>query len=281
MSFLSFAQENGLLIRSLVYGKISRCPTESHPHKLNGAFLCEEGFGWVQDWGTHPEPIYWKDEKERSQEEIEKLKLRIEASKRKHAQERAEGQQKAANKAMWILGQCELDRHSYFDSKGFPDLLGNVWRKEGEDPILVIPMFFNGDICGCQLIDISGKKKFLTGQRTNNAVFTFDGKGRVFLCEGYATGMSLQAALNALKIKYTIHVCFSAGNVLKMAKTHPEAVIIADHDASGTGQRVAEASGCAWWMPPAEGDDFNDMHKRVGTFAASMIIKKELHKMKK
>jgi putative DNA primase/helicase len=274
--FLSFAAERGLIIRNLEHGRWARVPTVDHPHKRNGAYFYAGDFAHVQNWAIMEQVESWQEDKHRTPFEQAEMQKRIEASRKEYAQERAEGQRKAANKAKWILGQCELDIHAYADSKGFPDMRVNVWRKLEQDPLMVIPMFHGGAICGCQLIGIDGGKKFLTGQRTNDAVFTFGASGRVFLCEGWATGVSLRAVLAALKMPYTIHACFSAGNLARVAKTVPDAFIVADNDQSGTGQRVAEESKCKWWMPEQVGMDLNDLHKQMGLFKTSQELRKHL-----
>lgn len=274
--FLQFTQERGLLIDSLVQGRWARVPTVDHPRSKNGAYWFGGEFGHCQNWATMESTESWQQDKPRTPFEQADLTRRMEASRKAYAKERAEGQRKAAIKAKWILGQCELDVHAYAESKGFPAMRVNVWRKSDCEPLMVVPMFYSGAICGCQLIGIDGGKKFLTGQRTNDAAFTFDAKGRVFLCEGWATGSSLRAVLAALRIPYTIHACFSAGNLGRMAKAHPGAFILADNDASETGQKVAIESQCKWWMPEQVGYDFNDLHKEVGTFKASQILRKQL-----
>ena len=276
MNFSEFAENHGLLLRSIVRGKIERCPTESHPHKKNGAFFYDNDFGWIQDWSQHAEPIYWKDDTPRSEAEIQAIKDRIEANKKQQAFERQQNQRKATAKSAHILSNCELDRHAYLDKKGFPDALGNVYRDGDKDPELIIPMYSGKLLCGIQRINIFGEKKFLYGQKTSGACFQFGQSGRVFLVEGYATGLSLQAVLSALKLPSIIRVCFSAGNVLKMAL--PGDFIITDHDKSGTGERIAIASGCQWWMPEVEGEDFNDLWKREGTFKSAMMLRKLLAK---
>jgi len=276
MDFLNFAAERGLIIKDLEHGRWIHVPTVDHPHKRNGAYFYAGDFGHVQNWATMEKTESWQQDKPRTPFERADMQKRIEASKKACAKERAEAQAKAAQKARWILSQTELDQHAYLDSKGFPELRGNVWRKEDQDPLLVIPMFHGKELCGVQLIDIHGNKKFLKGQRTNDAVFTFDADGRVYLCEGYATAASLRAVLAALKRKYTIHACFSAGNLGRMAKTLPDAFIVADNDASGTGQKVAQESGCKWWMPEEVGMDFNDLHKQLGTFKASQLFRKHV-----
>ena len=37
-------------------------------------------------------------------------------------------------------------------------------------------------------------------------------------CEGYATGLSIRAAMRAIKMRYTIYICFSAGNMKEVAR---------------------------------------------------------------
>lgn len=276
IDFIQFAEDRGLIIKSLEHGRWARVPTIDHPHKRNGAYWFGGEFGHVQNWSCMDKVESWQDKKERTPFEHQAMLKRMEDSKKSHTKERAEGQVKAASKARWILIQCELDKHAYLDTKGFKEICLNVWRKEDQSPLLVIPMFFKHELCGCQLIDIDGNKKFLTGQRTNDATFTIGNKGRHFLCEGYATGLSIQAVLTALHVNYVIHVCFSAGNLLRVAKTLPDAFVIADNDASGTGERVARESGLKWFMSEVVGEDFNDLHKRAGTFRASQILRKEL-----
>lgn len=274
--FLNFAQSHGLVIRDLVRGKIARCQTESKPTHKNGAYLFDGEWGWIQDHAQHTEIILWKTDKPLTPAEREAMQKRMDDSRAQYAKDRATGQRKAAQKAAWILGQCEIEQHAYLDGKGFPDMRGNVWRKEDHNPLLVIPMFHAGALCGCQLIGVNGDKKFLTGQRTNDASFVIGHGAQVYLVEGYASALSLHALLAALKLPHTVMATFSAGNLARIAKAIPTAWIIADNDASGTGQRVASESGCQWWMPETVGQDINDLHKELGTFKASQIVRKAL-----
>lgn len=276
MSFQQFAAERGLIIKNLEHGRWIRVPTVDHPLKRNGAYFYASDFAHVQNWATMEQAESWQQDKSRTPYEQADMQKRIEASKKAYAKEREEGQRKAANKARWILSQTELDQHAYADSKGFPDMKVNVWHKPDADPLMVIPMFYAGEICGCQLIDIDGNKKFLFGQRTNDSVFTFDARGRVFLVEGWATASSLRVVLAALKMPYIIHACFSAGNLGRIAKALPDAFIVADNDLSGTGQRVAAESGNRWWMPDEIGTDINDLHKQLGTFKTSQLFRKAM-----
>jgi phage/plasmid primase-like uncharacterized protein len=134
----------------------------------------------------------------------------------KAARELQEGRQKAAKRAADMLRQCSLERHAYLDGKGFPDERGNVLALES-GPLLLIPMRVSGRLVGVQTITTDGEKKFLFGQQCSGAEYVIDNKGRDFFCEGYATGLSVRAALSALKMRYRVHVCFSAHNLAKLA----------------------------------------------------------------
>jgi len=172
------------------------------------------------------------------------------------------------------MRQCSLEKHAYLDSKGFPDELGNVWQREGKQPTLCIPMRVSGQICGVQTITTDGDKRFLFGQRCDCAEYVIDNKGRDFFCEGYATGLSLRAALSAMKVRYRIHVCFSAHNLAKLAGACNGGIVVADNDASGAGKAAALKSGRSWIMSSTDGEDANDWHQRIGTFRFSQEFRR-------
>lgn len=223
----------------------------------------------------------WRDDGKEHRPSPEEIAERRRIAQKKLTEQERETERmraKAAEKARWILGQCELDRHAYMDSKGFPEAMVNVWRRPDKDPVMVVPVYYRDALCGVQLISIRGEKMFLKGQRMDMGHLKIGSGRRVFLVEGYATAVSLKEMLHKASIQYTIYVCFSAGNLAKMAQVHREAFIFADNDLSGTGQRVAEESGLPWWMPPKVGQDLNDMHQELGTFKASMELKRVLMK---
>lgn len=179
-----------------------------------------------------------------------------------------ERRRKAAQKAAQMISECRLDAHPYFASKGFPEQLVHVL-----DDLAVIPMHYAGELVGCQTIDPNGMKKFLYGQRSAGAEFVI-GQGRLHvLCEGYATALSAQAVLRNLKLPYSIHVTFSAGNMKRIAQGLPEGLVLADNDASQTGERVAQEIGWTYFMSDTVGEDFNDFHQRAGTFTAAMRLR--------
>ena len=80
--------------------------------------------------------------------------------------------------------------------------------------------------------------------------------------------------MKALKRRYTLHVCFSAGNLKKFAATLQGGYVVADNDASRTGERTAKETGWTYWMPSEVGMDANDVHQRDGLFKFSQSLGK-------
>lgn len=224
----------------------------------------------------------WRDEgfQKPSREQIEAQQLASSERQTKDGQERIRTAQLAAKKAEWILSQCKQEKHAYLQSKGFPDLHGLVWRPDDTCNLLCIPMYVSGNIVGVQMIDKHGVKKYLSGQITSQAEYCIDagGIGAVdWWVEGYASGLSLQGCLHALKLHHRIHITFSAQNLKRMAHS---GYVIADNDTSLTGQNAAKATGLPYWMPTIEGEDINDFHKQQGTFRASQTLRKWLQSMR-
>jgi putative DNA primase/helicase len=261
MNFVDFAAAHGLIVASLNYGKISRCKTIDKPHHKNGAYLFDDDFGWVQNHATMTEPAIWRpdgDAPKIDKAALAKRRAEDEARLRKSRED-------AAKKAKIIIGECVSTQHAYLDRKGFPELRGLVYC-EDTDNLLVVPMYAEKRLVGCQMIDIEGGKKFLHGQQAKGAEFVI-GRGDLHCwVEGYATGLSVHAVDRQ---RFTVHVCFSAGNLAHMAKT---GIVIADNDQSKTGEGSALATGLPFYMPPDIGTDFNDLHKQIGTFKARLLL---------
>lgn len=267
MQFEDFARSHGLIINGVVPGKWIATPTEDHPRKRNGRYKYMGDHGWVQNWATMQKAALWKSDRP------ERLSPAIFRAVRDSEKEREEMAKRAAAKAGWILHQCINAPHPYLDRKGFPDEPTKVWTDEAGKRFLAIPMRIAGALVGVQLINEEGEKKFLKGQRSKGASFTMDAKGIPIFCEGYATALSVRAVMKLINIRYTIHVCFSAGNVQEIARGIPGGIVIADNDASGTGEKAARETGKPYWISPTTGEDFNDFHRRVGDFKASQSLK--------
>ena len=190
---------------------------------------------------------------------------------------REKAQQSSAKKAGWILHQCKNEQHAYLHSKGWPDATGPVWWADEKSNLLCIPMRVGDNLVGVQMIDRDGGKRYLTGQRTSGAEYLISNNGRGaadFWVEGHASALSLRECLQALRMRYRIHVTFSAHNLKTMANS---GYVIADNDASNTGEKAAIATGLPYWMSDIQGEDINDAHKRMGLFRCSQMLRKWLY----
>jgi putative DNA primase/helicase len=181
-----------------------------------------------------------------------------------------EGYERAAKRARKLLDEAEMAPHPYLARKGFPDMLAPC---SPDGSTLYVTMYKAGKLCNLQRIAEDGTKRFLFGGDVIGAVHTIGDQGRAILCEGFATGVSVAAAIRASKMRAHCVVCFTAGNLVKVAKRYPGGAIIADNDSSGTGEKAAKKTGLRYWMAPDVDTDFNDFHKAKGLFAASMVVR--------
>lgn len=268
MEFLDFCRACGILIdHEPPIGVWKRYPTEDHPRKRNGAVKFMGDHAFVQNHATDTEVQLWRTDRP---VKIDHAKIR--AASQAAQLERERLQRNAASKAAQIIKESVRGFHDYIKAKGFEDEEVNIYFKDGIQHA-VIPMRVDGRLVGCQLIDPKGGKKFLYGQRTNDAQFVLDNKGPHFFCEGYATALSLRAVLASMKLRYTIHVCFSAHNLLRVAQSLRSGVVIADNDKSGTGLKIAQQSLLPYWMSDRVGEDFNDFWRRVGAVRAGLALR--------
>jgi len=271
MTFDDFAAAHGLLIRHVDYGRWCRTATTDKPRNKNGAYKHLGDVAFVQNHATMTEPSVWFPEKD-SEIRIDHAAIaRMRAQADKNLQD---NRKSAALKAQAIIKQSRYEQHAYLDWKGFPKESGLVYYPDETTNLLVIPMRVKGSVVGCQLINRDGDKKFLFGQRCAGAEFLIDGNGVDVWCEGYATGLSIKAAMGALKARCRIHICFSAGNMEAMAKAAGKGFVVADNDISGTGERAAKATGLPYFMPPDAGSDFNDHQKVAGLFLSSQALRR-------
>ena len=270
MDFIQFARSHGILINELPpVGVWKRYRTEDHPKKKNGSVKYMGTHGFVQNHAVSTVVALWKPDPDNRLNSPDMRAIII--SQARAEQERKKLATQAVSKAVAMLNESGYSTHPYLVKKGFADEQGSVLMIEGK-PVLLIPMRCGKSLVGLQQIWPDGQKKFLYGQRTAGAAFSFDNKGVNIVCEGYATALSVRAAMKQLKRRYTIHVCFSAGNMVKVAAGLEPGLVIADNDKSGTGQAAAAEIGWPVWMSDLEGEDANDCQRRIGLFAFSQSL---------
>lgn len=227
------------------------------------------------DWSLGLSEV-WRDgshvDDERSREALAEARRREREFQAQQARRHAQAAQRAAD----MLRQAVQAPHPYLAKKGFPTAKGLVLGDR-----LLVPVRDATDytrVLSVQEISTAGEKKFLAGGRTRLGIFRLGGFNaeRVVLCEGFATGLSLDAALSRLGRHHAVIVCFSARNLELVAERFPRAVVAADNDASRTGEASAKATGLTWTMPPDVGTDFNDLHQAKGLYAVISALREVL-----
>ena len=277
--FASFARAHGLLIDRLhESSRIQRCPTEDHPHSKNGAYLFEGDRGWVQDWAGDMEIHWWDDPNKKEPTQAQKDEWERRKKAKEEEQVRIWGS--ACRDAKILRSKCVLKEHDYLHRKGLGDIKGLV-TPEGE---LFVPMhnFRSDELIGYQTIfwdhdERKWVKKMKFGTRAKGAVLQMGPKhapSDVILCEGYATGLSINKAMAQLRLPGMVIVCFSAGNIIEVAShiKHSRSYIFADNDESKTGEQSALRTGLAYCMSPVVGEDANDLHVRAGIVPVMDLI---------
>lgn len=167
-------------------------------------------------------------------------------------------------KDTWPSLERASDDHPYAVRKGV-SLHGDI-RQMGE--FLCIPMEdANGNLSDMQKIPPDGKKRFVKDLPTKGLRHIIRGNARTFVCEGWATGCSIHEATGA-----TVIVCFSAGNLVPVSADYPNAIVVADNDASHTGEEYAKKTGQRYILIPEEGMDANDYAAAYGLDALKSIL---------
>lgn len=274
MSFLRHAEACGLLIRDLIAdGRWHRCPTTDHPKKKNGAYLWDGQRGVVKNFATMLDFASYRDGQNSGPIDRAALRTRIKLAEI-DIRVRQEEAQRTADA---MVQRALIDVHPYLAAKGFPEERGLVL--DGE---LLVPMRdfkFYKQVNSLQRITAEGGKKFLYGGKAMGSVF-FIGPlvaSERWLVEGYATGLSLRAALLYLHRNAQVVVCFSDSNLVHVGKMvkplRPPSFVFADNDESGAGERAAKETRLPWVMSPQAGEDANDLHQRLGVSALAKIIR--------
>lgn len=278
MSFVAFARAHGLVIGDLYASdRIRRCETEDHPHKKNGAYLWDGTRGWVFRWDGEAKTHWYADPNAKPWTDEEK---RAWAEKRRRADAQQEQRrQQAATLAGEMLRTAAPGTHDYLIRKG----LGTVQGLVLPDGALMVPMrnILTNNLQGAQVIrwveeERRFEKKMLPGMRAKGAVLRL-GKGReMVLCEGYATGLSIELAARSVGLNATVLVTFSDSNLVHVAGLLQSGrrYVFADNDASGAGERAAKETDLPYCMSEVQGEDANDMHARAGLMAVAQQLMK-------
>lgn len=296
--FIAFARACGLDLHSVdVYDRIIRVPTFNKPLKRNGALLLRsDGNGWVIAYDGDGQ-LQWFNDPRGKREWTQAEKDDWERKRKAEMRARVEGWAKAAKRAAEMLKTATLAEHGYLNLKGFTNMNGLVLPDGG----LLVPMrnLTSNDLQGAQVIRWDAEerrwdKKFGYGMNPRLAVMRLGPRdATTVLVEGYATGLSVEAAARQMRLTCAVLVCFSAHNLVRVAEALQNApfkrVVFADNDdippkeqakreageeyeARGPGELAAVKTGLPYAMAPTVGWDANDLHKKRGLLAVCSLL---------
>lgn len=281
-SFIDFARAHGIEIDpSKLYSseRIRRCGTVEKPRSTNGAYFWDGERGWVFAWDGEARVQWYQDQNAKAWTDEEK---RAWALKRQAAS--ADIQRKQENAAMQaaiLLRSTKPGPHDYLIRKG-------LVRTEGlslPDGALLVPMrnLFTNELQGAQVIRwepaaLKWEKKMVPGMKAKGAVLRLGSKTapETILCEGYATGLSIELAVRQMRLNASVLVCFSDSNMVHVASllTKGRRMVFADNDKSLAGEKAAKQTGLPYCMSEIDGEDANDVHKRGGLMPVCSLLMK-------
>lgn len=280
MNFAQFCAANGLLIRIMrPTGKVQRCGTVCAPSERKGWYCYDGGnSGYCGIWhGLDNGAQRWQpgaDAKPLTPADFARIAAKLAAAEA----ERARAQYAASIRAQGMLKRSEMRSHAYLARKGFPAMLAPT-MSDGET--LLVTMRDGKRLANLQTIagkapetdaEKARQKLFLPGGMISGTRHQIGDVGTPVNCEGYATALSVAAAITACRLRAHTVCWFTAGNMAAHARV---GVVIADNDAlkTSTGEKAAKQTGLPYWMPPEPGQDFNDYHREKGLFAASQVMR--------
>lgn len=259
---------------TIIPGKWLRFPGcgKSRSNRAGWCRLITPTLAIYGDWSTGLSEV-WCDGTHRDDAESRRLLMEARAREVEFMKEQRTTQARVAHEAGIELERSILMPHPYLERKGFPELVGFV---RGER--LLIPMrdpTRYRELINLQQIWPDGTKRFMPGGRARGAIHRIGAPHawHTVLCEGYATGLSLDAALSLVSPSHAVIVCFSATNLVLVAERFPKAFIAADNDKSATGAEAAKRTSLKWAMPPDVGDDFNDMQRKRGLHTVIEVLR--------
>ena len=215
-----------------------------------------------------------------STEEISALKQSSQKAKEKADQERIEKYQLARERAKEIWNQAskesQNEQHKAYLRKKQIEAFGEVrFGMYGDIPSMLIPLKeINGSLSSLQFIWVNSngktEKRFLSNGKKRGCFMeltSFHEADHLYICEGYATGASIQQVVNDPVI-----IAFDAGNlshvvqVIKEKYPSKKITLCADNDPVGIkkAQDVSKRFNCTIIAPQFPEDekelsDFNDL----------------------
>lgn len=244
----------------------------------NGAYaLYRDGIpgGWFGTWKDGGHWHNWRSREPANPLEAEQMRQRIAQANQQREAEQLQRQQRTADKAnsLWRNAHRANPGHLYLIDKGC--LPHNLRQLDG---VLLVPLYFDGELVNLQRISADGQKRFLYGGQTKGCyspLGTIKPGEPLYLCEGWATGATIHEETG-----HPVACAMTAGNLLEVGRylqsRYPVAVLIVagDDDRQTPGNpgkaaaiAAAAALGCNLILPPWPADapltltDLNDLRQ--------------------
>jgi len=218
-------QATGKIIRFQISGdkngtRNGRCQLWVESEDFASAWFMNMREGVKHTWHS-------KANRKLTDEERREYARKREAEKKRRQREKAEGFEKAAEKAAYIWEKSERKDHPYLTRKKATGRGTKVYKGA-----LVVPAYKNGKLTTLQFIAENGEKRFLTDGDIQGAYGSMGSDTSVlYISEGYATADAVFQATGKASVW-----AFNAGNLTDVAKTmrekYPDSQIVmaADND---------------------------------------------------
>lgn len=186
------------------------------------------------------------------------------ARKRREEATRIKHEQAAATVAeIWDAAQLASPEHPYLSRKQVQTHGARI----ASDGRLILPLYNEaGALSSLQYIDATGRKQYHPGGAVGSCFYMMgdtSGSETIYIAEGFATAATICETMHAPTV-----AAYSANNlpgvtaIMRAKNPLSEIVIVADNDASKTGENYATQAaakhGARVVLIPAEGQDAND-----------------------
>jgi len=218
-----------------------------------GRFGCwRSGFesSWKADIGRSLTPV----------EEMAQSRRLAEAKTQRDAEVK-KAREVAANTVdlIWSQAGAASAEHPYLQRKGIKTHGARITG----DGRLMVPLYnSDGELSSIQYIDHAGGKLYHPGGQTGSMywlVGSMDDATTLYIAEGFATAATIaEVTGQPCAVAYSASNLVPVTGILKQGHPTLDICIVADHDASGVGQRYAEQAsakfGVRMTTPPVPGD---------------------------
>jgi putative DNA primase/helicase len=223
-------------------GRTHRCKAEGdRGSKKSGWYVAHADepptvvYGNWRDGHPSESRSVWTDREQdqMSKAERDSIKERQREARKQRDEEDRKRKARAARRysALWAAAGPAVPSHPYAERKGIRLTLA---RQSGLRLLVPMRSLETREVLSVQAIGEDGFKRFAKGGQASRVycgIGTPDPQGRIYVCEGYATGETIHAATGA-----AVTVSFTAGNLPAVAQfihglfPSAELIIAADND---------------------------------------------------